>query len=138
MPNDPPKMVRLVEHLAEQKTFHAQRNALLAEREDLLRKKQENHEVLISCREQVTNAKTAAFKGEGYADKQWFNAVTNKLRHVRKRDPDLATPLRPRPAQEVTPNAPLELSASRHPGSRGPPPDRACVAGRGDPAAPPA
>lgn len=63
---------------------------LLAEREQLLHEKDENNEILVSCKAQIDAAKARAEEDGSYADPVWFAKVNTRARYAGLRDQEIA------------------------------------------------
>jgi hypothetical protein len=66
---------------------------LVAERERLLVEKQENADVLDSCRAQIAAAKARVWSDKVYEDPKWFAAVNSRARYAGRRDQELGSTL---------------------------------------------
>lgn len=60
--------------------------ALVTERDELLREKEENGEVIAECRRQIANAKARVLSENRYSDPKWFAAVNAKLSFAGHKD----------------------------------------------------
>ena len=63
---------------------------LLAQRDQLLLEKEQNNEVLASCRAQIATAKARQIERHEYANAEWWRAVHSRASHAGQDDQRIA------------------------------------------------